>query len=425
MPRIVPSDEARPLDLEQQKKRAKELCRDLARGEVEAVRRFRDAHPKSAGLTDEQLGQQLAKVTEAQLVIARELGLPSWSRLRRHITRLTAARAAVAVGASGLDGDVPTTHVRCGTDIRDALQRAGLNGEFVEFADPLCQGPIPRHGDLLETRARFIAEAYDVPLDDARVRLAREERDLRSTIERDRVALWFEHDSFDQLILARILAYYGEHGVPRRVELIHIDRFPAVARFRGLGELSAAALRVLWEDRVPVGAELIALGSRVWAALREPSPTALWQAAGASRALPRMGAAVMRHLQELPWRGDGLSLTQRLTLELLVGGPLTAGELFGRLVNDKEPLVHLGDAMYWVVLDDLCRGRPAPIAVDEGSVQWPSRAVTLTDAGRQMLAGELDRLRCAPPERWVGGVRVDPGSRNWRWDPAAAAPRQD
>jgi hypothetical protein len=81
---------------------------------------------------------------------------------------------------------------------------------------------------------------------------------------------------------------------------------------------------MLWEDRVPVTPELIELGGRVWNALREPSPVVLFQVARASEALPQMGVAVTRHLQELPWRGDGLSLTMRLTLGLLAEGPATA-----------------------------------------------------------------------------------------------------
>jgi len=414
MSRIVPVDEARPLDLEQQKKRAKELRRALARNDADAVRRFRALHPKSEGLTDVQVVQRLAKVSEAQLVIARELGLPSWPRLRTHIARHAAARAEVAAGARLLDGGVPTTHVRCGTDIREGLQRAGLVGTFVEISDPYCQGPVPREGDLLRIRAQFIAEAYGVPLDEATADLALAERDLEATMRQERVVLWFEHDSFDQLILARILAYYGRHGVPRRLELVHADRFPAVDRFHGLGELSAAALRMLWEDRVPVAPELIALGSRVWNALREPTPIALHAAALSSDALPQMGAAVLRHLQELPWRGDGLSLTQRLTLQVVADQPSSAEKVFVRLTMEREPLVHLGDTMFWVILRDLLRARPAPLtmAAAEGKHPWHKGGLSLTPAGQRVLSGDLDWLDCAPPERWVGGERIAPGAPN-------------
>jgi hypothetical protein len=73
----VPLDEARPLHLEQQKTRAKELTRALAVGDAEALARFRIRHPKARGLTDQPICLRLANVTEAQLVVARELDLPS------------------------------------------------------------------------------------------------------------------------------------------------------------------------------------------------------------------------------------------------------------------------------------------------------------------------------------------------------------
>ncbi len=413
----IPLDEVRPIDLEQQKKRAKELARALANADAGALRRYRALHPKSTALSDAQIVERLAKVTEAQLVIARELGLPSWAKLRRHIERHSAARAEVAAGARVLDGDPPTMHIRCGTDIQQGLQRAGLQGGFLEFNDPYCQGPVPDRDDLVQIRAQFIAAAYHMPIDDIRVDLGHALRELEASRRQDRVVLWFEHDSFDQLILARILAFYAQHGAPRRLELVHIDRFPAVDDFHGLGELSPAALRMLWDDRVVVSPELLALGTRVWDALRQESPVALYETAHASDALPQMGAAVLRHLQELPWVSDGLSLTQRLTLELLRQGPLTAGVLFLRYTNEREPLVHLGDAMYYAVLEDMLQaGFPAIELVGEREQERHKREVALSQTGRRVLNGELDWLTCAPTERWVGGVRIAAGLPVWRWD---------
>jgi hypothetical protein len=424
MPHFVHSDEVRPLNLEQQQKRAKDLRHALETGAADALRRFRTAHPKARNLADSEIVRRLAKLSEAQLVIARELGLPSWPLLRRHIRRHAEARAAVASGATQLDAAVPTTHIRCGTDIREGLVHAGLRGAFLEISEPYCQGPVPRDGDLIEIRARFIAASYDVPLDEARARLREAEAGLAASVGQERVVLWFEHDSFDQLVLARVLAHYAEHGAPRRLELVQVDRFPAVPRFHGLGELSPAALRMLWDERLPVRPDQLEFGRRVWHALRDPSPVALWEAAEASGPLPQMGPALRRHLQELPWRGDGLSLTMRLTLGLLAEGTANAGDLFRRLSMEREPLVHLGDSMYWVILDDLTRGDPAPLVARDDR-PWPARQLALTSAGRAMLAGELDRLAGSPPERWVGGVRIAPGARIWRWDPAADQPRPD
>jgi hypothetical protein len=240
------------------------------------------------------------------------------------------------------------------------------------------------------------------------------------------VVLWFEHDAFDQLILARILAFYAEHGVPRRLELVQVNRFPGVERFKGLGELSAAALRMLWDDRRAVGSELLDLGTHTWDALREPSPLALFETTRAGGTLPELGAAVLRHLQELPWQGDGLSLTERHVLELAAERAASAGEIFVRLSDEREASVHLGlsDSMFLATLDRLVAARQAPIAVAATGAEtpWHRRTVTTTAAGRRILSGELDYLDTGPAERWVGGVRVGAKAPDWRWSPSEQRP---
>ncbi len=369
--------------------------------------------------------RRLAKVTEAQLVIARELGVPSWPRLREHLTRLALARAAVAAGAPTLDGELPTTHVRCGSDIRESLRHAGLTGEFVEFVDPVCQGPVPAGADLLEVRARFLASAYDLDLAFARGDLSRQLAALTRTIDRPRVVLWFEHDTFDQLILARVLAFYAERGGPGRLELVQVDRFPGVDRFRGLGELSAAALRTLWDDRQPVTAAQLGIGAGVWKALREPSPMGLFEAAHACEALPAMGPALRRHLEELPWLHGGLSRTERATLELLSEGPMPIGELFLRVCNDRESAVHLGlgDSMFYSIVERMRAAQSPPLLVGErGERPAPRSIATITPPGRALLAGTLDFRDAGPVERWAGGVRIAADAPDWRWDPSAGRP---
>ena len=104
------------LNLEQQRKRAKDLLRAARAGDREAMSRL---HAATGG----RLTADNAKLTDAQFVVARELGLPSWRELRRHIDALTAARAAIE-HTPAPDGGVPTLHVRCGSDIQQELVRA-------------------------------------------------------------------------------------------------------------------------------------------------------------------------------------------------------------------------------------------------------------------------------------------------------------
>src|SRR5579872_1223852 len=61
-------------DLEQLRHQAKDLLRDLREGDPEAVAQLCKHHPKAADAA-------VAKLADAQLILARVYGLPSWARL--------------------------------------------------------------------------------------------------------------------------------------------------------------------------------------------------------------------------------------------------------------------------------------------------------------------------------------------------------
>src|SRR5215468_4272224 len=77
------------MNFEQQRKRAKDLLRAYRRNEPDAIRRVRRHHPRAAG--DIQLA-------DAQLVVAREAGFPSWARMKHRA--IPSLHAAVRAGAS-------------------------------------------------------------------------------------------------------------------------------------------------------------------------------------------------------------------------------------------------------------------------------------------------------------------------------------
>lgn len=421
-------DDDRRLNLEQHKTRAKELRRAIAQAEPEALRRLVMHHPDARSIDAADLPQRLSRLSDAQLVIARELGLPGWPQLKAHIERMHRARAAIAEHAPAPDAELATLHIRCGSDIRERLKEAGFTGDFLEIGDPVCQGPVPRDGDLIAARAGFLSESYGVSYADAEAKLMRERDGLREAFGKyQRLVLWFEHDSTDQLCLARVLAEAATQPQLPVMEIICIDRFPVITRFNGLGQLSPAALRSLWDERRRVTPALRKLGSAVWDALREPSPQALHAiAAGGTPELPVMAAALTRHLQELPWIGDGLSLTQRLALQALRGGPQTVSALFRATQLDSEPLPFLGDLMFWAILRDMQRVAAPPLAIapETAGSPWPQHLVALTRAGEALLADGRDWLAARPPGRWVGGVRIAPDGAVWRWSSADDKPLQ-
>ena len=75
---------------------------------------------------------------------------------------------------------------------------------------------------------------------------AGEEEALKQWRQLGEYVLWFEADLYDQLQIIQILARLDDLGVPpQRITLICIGEHAGIARFGGLGELSAEQLREL------------------------------------------------------------------------------------------------------------------------------------------------------------------------------------
>ena len=304
------------------------------------------------------------------------------------------------------DADCPTIHIRCGSDIFLKLREAGFTGELLEFSDPVCMGPVPDGPGLLQVRGRFVTEA--IGQEGAESRLRAEADALEAArLSAARIVLWFEHDSYDQLVLARVLAALaGRPGV----ELICIATHPRPARFIGLGQLTASDLLELWPARAAVGPAEFELGTAVWRALRLASPEPLHAIAlGGTPAIPAMAGALLRHLQELPWVGDGLSLTERLILQAIRDGARTAGSVFSA-AQRMDPLPFMGDMMLLAVIRDLAAARVPALELGPGAC-WRDWPVGLTASGAALLEADGDWQLHGPPTRWVGGIQ----SPAWRW----------
>src|SRR5687768_5043701 len=102
-----------------------------------------------------------------------------------------------------------TLHLRPGDDLRERPPRAGIAGDTLCFADPVCTGPAEEDGTLtgwLDRRARFVAAHAGADPLAVRLRLGREYAVLQELHRHPAVWLWFEHDLWDQAALARVLS---------------------------------------------------------------------------------------------------------------------------------------------------------------------------------------------------------------------------
>ena len=79
------------MNLEQQKKQARELLRALRAGNAEALARVRTQHLRWTGVDDAGVRQDVA-LHDAQFVIAREQGFASWTKLKAYAAPAAGAR---------------------------------------------------------------------------------------------------------------------------------------------------------------------------------------------------------------------------------------------------------------------------------------------------------------------------------------------
>ncbi|MEO8489978.1 DUF1835 domain-containing protein [Pseudomonas sp.] len=388
------------LNLEQQRKRAKELLPRL------------------------KIQDPSATLSQAQWQVARQLGFSSWPKLKAHVDALDFAAGHPDFHASD---EARTTHWRCGNDIAHSLQLAGFKDQFRMLADPLCMGPVrdlPKE-DFRALRSAFISQAFALNPADAARRIADEYAQLESLATAEHSVLWCEADAYDQLFLIRALA--GLEQLPKKLELIEVDRIPGVERFIGIGQLAPDVLAWLWPQRRLINEHAVQLAKQAWAAYCDSSPVTLAKLAhGKHPALPFLAPALLRLLQELPGIRDGLSLTERLALTYIAEvGPVPFGRVYAELMARREPLPFLGDMMFHAVLRPLIDGEQPLLTESQADRDWPQRVLALTPLGHAVLNGRAYWLDHASQERWLGGVCLKPRQPHWAMDDRHQPVRRD
>ena len=150
----VPPRAARVLpavpNLEQQKKQARELLDAARAGDATALARVREFHPRLSALPDAEWPPARLMLSDAQLVMAREYGFPSWPRFKAHIDSANAAHRTrpfvrepqyyddrahgllevLADGAAATLEQVRSWHPEYAGRTDEAIRAAATSGEF-------------------------------------------------------------------------------------------------------------------------------------------------------------------------------------------------------------------------------------------------------------------------------------------------------
>lgn len=326
---------------------------------------------------------------------------------------------------------MPILHITNGDGAANLLKASTIAGDVLPWRDPMHHGPFPADLDfaaLGEIRADYLS-GPGMDRDEVRRDFRLRNEHLTSAPRYDEVILWFEHDLLDQLQLLQLLDWFHETGFDRnRLTLICIDRFEGVPGFRGLGELTPEQVATLPQQRRPVTAAQLELAQTGWHAFRSGDPGDLERfLTGDLGALPFLAPALRRHLEEYPWRQDGLTRTERQILRLVAGGTSAPGRIFVENM-ELEDVLFLGDWSTFRHIADLCRAAtPLLVCTPGPTIEHPpettmpraeflAQRLALTDAGRRVLAGELNARQGLERNMWLGGVRLDTSAAMCMWD---------
>jgi len=288
--------------------------------------------------------------------------------------------------------------------------------------DVLHDGPVPMTEDLVslsQIRADYFASLGDVEPDKVRERFTKRDRAFLAHRRFDRVSLWFEQDLYDQLQLIQILDEMSKpHG---RDEGLFVMQSPY-----HIGDYTPETVGCLRDVEQEVSLDQRAIARAAWVAYRQPQPSA-WAALLEAdlSALAYLHEAIARSLQDLPMPGTGLSRTEAEIL-LSVSKGADAPHIVFRVVQQLEQAAFMGDQSFWRWLDGLAFApvplisgvRPGGIAAARSREEiraYLTARISVSDAGRAVLAGKADFLALNPIDRWLGGTHLTKGNI-WRWD---------
>ena len=129
-------------NLEYHRKLAKALLKAHRGGDEAAADSFRWYHPRHRGRSVAEILAQPVKLSDAQLVVARQARFESWPRLKEYIEQVQAS------------GDSPTAHFEAAADCVVTGNTEGLLRLLEEIPTlATARSPRPHHGTLLHYSA--------------------------------------------------------------------------------------------------------------------------------------------------------------------------------------------------------------------------------------------------------------------------------
>ena len=307
-----------------------------------------------------------------------------------------------------------------GDSAAELLAAAGLAGRILPWRDVLHEGPLlpaARLEDLSETRARYLSERFDLPFAETRTEFLARDAVVSAHGLFDRVAIWLEHDLYDQLQLLQVLHFFHRENRTEGLFLVQADDF--------IGSQSPDTVLRFGQTATPVTREAAAHAAAIWDSLTRPTPEPVVRRLREPMGMfPFLADALRRFLEELPSAENGLSRSAQVIVSVIGEGDNTARDVFARLLASEEA-AFMGDWSAFRLIDDLaiapeplvsglptlfpCRGDAVSVA------QYLAAPLSLTPLGEAVLAGEADVIAVNGIDCWWAGTHMT-SHETWRWD---------
>lgn len=337
----------------------------------------------------------------------------------------------VSVFTDLYEGGRRMLHIVNGDSVGDKLKQGNIQGDILVWRELYSFGPVftkMDEPDHLSARAQYLEQTLGIPQKEYIGTCESQERKLQDFRKYDEIVLWFEHDLFDQTMLAYLLHWFKEQTLGNtKLSLLCIGAYPGIELFRGLGQLSTEQLETLSGTWHTIGEEELMLGSMLWEGYTSDLPEKHQRMLEVdSSALPFARAAFEAHLARLPSVNNGLGIIEQTTLESVAGGIHKPYELFRKL-GDQLHTLGMGDLEFWYYLTKLTEGLDSLLVID-GTAPFPDfklavphfqdRVLQVTSLGREVLAGKTDYASYTGTiDKWVGGLHVRDKALSWRWNP--------
>ncbi len=326
-------------------------------------------------------------------------------------------------------------HITNGDSAAGTIQESVFSGTIMAWRDVLHEGSVPSGFSLQKLsriRAEWMASQGWGDLEVIAQSFAERDELLMSFREHDEIVLWFEHDLYDQLQLIQILDwFYDRQRGATKLSLICIGEFTGINPFHGLGQLNAQQMASLFPLRQAVSSQELLTAHYAWQSFTSPNALDLNDLLETDLyPLPFLRAAMRRFCEQYPSTFNGLSRTERQILAAVVDGQNTPTQIFS-FDQAQEESVFMGDSTLWLYVKRLCEGKEPLLKTKRGvcfdipeelTKEFLTQQMSLTEAGKSVLAGRADYLHLNRIDRWLGGVHLQGEQAAWRWNGEAIVP---